>query len=53
VNCRRTDGFSFIAARKRASLAASFLRSAGFDAIHIDGLCADCERMRATEGVAH
>jgi hydroxyacylglutathione hydrolase len=38
---------------KRASLAASFLRSVGFDAVHIDGVCADCERIAASAGVAH
>jgi hydroxyacylglutathione hydrolase len=38
---------------RRASLAASFLRSEGFDAVHIDGICADCERIAAKEGVAH
>jgi hydroxyacylglutathione hydrolase len=38
---------------RRASLAASFLRSRGFDAVHIDGICADCERIAAKEGVAH
>jgi hydroxyacylglutathione hydrolase len=38
---------------RRASLAASFLRSMGFDAVHIDGICADCERIAAREGVAH
>ncbi|HEY5754117.1 MAG TPA: MBL fold metallo-hydrolase [Chthoniobacterales bacterium] len=38
---------------RRASLAASFLRSAGFDAVHIDGVCAECERIAQTEGVAH
>ncbi len=38
---------------KRASLAASFLRSTGFDAVHIDGVCAECERIASHEGVAH
>jgi hydroxyacylglutathione hydrolase len=38
---------------RRASLAASFLRSVGFDTVHIDGICADCERIAAKEGVAH
>ena len=38
---------------KRASLAASFLRSTGFDAVHIDGVCAECERIASSEGVAH
>jgi rhodanese-related sulfurtransferase len=38
---------------KRASLAASFPRSAGFDAVHIDGVCAECERIASAEGVVH
>jgi hydroxyacylglutathione hydrolase len=38
---------------RRASLAASFLRSTGFDAVHIDGICEDCERIASTERVAH
>jgi len=38
---------------KRASLAASFLRAQGFDAIHIDGVCEECERIALSEGVAH
>jgi hydroxyacylglutathione hydrolase len=38
---------------RRASLAASFLRSTGFDAVHIDGICEDCERIASQEGVAH
>ena len=38
---------------KRASLAASFLRSTGFDAVHIDGVCEQCERIASAEGVAH
>jgi hydroxyacylglutathione hydrolase len=38
---------------RRASLAASFLRSNGLDAVHIDGICAECERIAAKEGVAH
>ena len=38
---------------KRASLAASFLRAEGFDAVHIDGVCAECERIALAEGVAH
>ena len=39
---------------KRASLAASFLRSSGFDAVHIlDGVCAECERIASAEEVAH
>jgi hydroxyacylglutathione hydrolase len=38
---------------KRASLAASLLRSAGFDAVHIDGVCAESERIASAERVAH
>jgi hydroxyacylglutathione hydrolase len=38
---------------KRASLAASFLRSVGFDAVHIDGVCAECEGIASREGIAH
>lgn len=38
---------------RRASLAASFLRAIGFDAVHIDGICTDCERIAQAEGVPH
>lgn len=38
---------------RRASLAASFLRSAGFDTVHVDGVCAECERIAKAEGVVH
>lgn len=38
---------------KRASLAASFLRAEGFDTVHIDGVCSECERIAVTEGVSH
>jgi hydroxyacylglutathione hydrolase len=39
---------------RRASMAASFLRSSGFDAVHIlDGVCAECERIVSAEEVAH
>ncbi len=38
---------------RRASLAASFLRSEGFDAVHIDGVCAECEQIASAEGIAH
>jgi hydroxyacylglutathione hydrolase len=38
---------------KRAALAASFLLSEGFDAVHIDGICKECERIAQGEGVAH
>lgn len=37
----------------RASLAASFLRVHGFDAIYVDGVCSDCKRIAETQGVAH
>ncbi len=49
------DGRLFIhcGTGKRASLAASFLRARGFDAVHIDGVCAECERIAQAEGVAH
>lgn len=36
---------------KRASLAASFLRSRGFEATHIDGICEECARIAVAEGV--
>lgn len=36
---------------KRASLAASYLRSAGYDAVHVDGVCEECERIARAEGV--
>jgi hydroxyacylglutathione hydrolase len=38
---------------KRASLAGSFLREQGFDAVHIDGVCEECERIAEAAGVAH
>jgi hydroxyacylglutathione hydrolase len=38
---------------KRAALAAAFLNSAGFEATHIDGVCAECERIAEAEGVTH
>lgn len=38
---------------KRASLAASYLRSTGYDAIHVDGVCEECERIAQAEGAAH
>jgi len=38
---------------KRASLAASFLVAEGFDAVHIDGVCAECERIAEAQGIAH
>ncbi len=38
---------------KRASLAASYLQLEGYDVVHVDGICADCERIARGEGVAH
>ena len=38
---------------KRAALAASFLRQEGFDALHVDGLCEDCERIARARGHTH
>ena len=38
---------------KRAALAASFLRHEGFDALHVDGLCEDCERIARARGHTH
>lgn len=38
---------------KRASLAASFLQSVGFDVVHIDGVCEECERIAQAEGAVH
>jgi len=38
---------------RRASPAASFLRSRGFDAVHIDGVCSECERIAEEQGVTH
>jgi len=38
---------------KRASLAASFLQSEGFDVVHVDGVCTECERIAIGEGVFH
>lgn len=38
---------------KRAALATSFLRSRNFDAIHIDGVCKECERIAVSQGVTH
>jgi rhodanese-related sulfurtransferase len=54
MNYRRTDAFSFhCGSGKRASLAASFLLTQGFDAVHIDGVCDECERIAEARGVAH
>jgi hydroxyacylglutathione hydrolase len=38
---------------KRAAMAASFLRLHGFDALHVDGLCEDCERIALAQGYMH
>jgi hydroxyacylglutathione hydrolase len=38
---------------KRAALAASFLRLEGFDVLHVDGLCKDCERIARARGHSH
>lgn len=38
---------------KRASLAASYLAAQGFPAVHIDGLCAECERIADAQNISH
>ena len=38
---------------KRSSLAASFLQAEGFDVVHVDGTCTECERIARGEGVIH
>ena len=38
---------------KRASLASSFLQAMGFQTIHIDGVCAECERIASSQGITH
>lgn len=38
---------------KRAALAASYLRAEGFDVLHVDGLCAECDRIAEAQGHAH
>jgi hydroxyacylglutathione hydrolase len=38
---------------KRAALAASFLRLEGFEVVHVDGLCNDCERIAQARGHIH
>jgi len=38
---------------RRASLAASFLAAEGFQPVHVDGVCQECEKIAAAEGVAH
>ncbi len=38
---------------KRASLAASFLKALGYETIHIDGVCDECERIASSQGITH
>ncbi len=38
---------------KRAALAASFLRAEGFRAVHVDGVCAECDRIAEAQGITH
>lgn len=38
---------------KRAALAASLLQAEGFEVVHVDGVCTECERIALREGVAH
>jgi hydroxyacylglutathione hydrolase len=38
---------------KRAALAASFLRAEGFQAVHVDGVCAECDRIASRQGITH
>lgn len=38
---------------KRASLAASFLNAMDYKAIHIDGVCDECERIASAQGITH
>ena len=38
---------------RRAALAASFLASEGFEPVHVDGICRECENIAIAEGVAH
>lgn len=38
---------------KRAAVAASFLAAQGYPAVHIDGVCAECERIAESRGVTH
>jgi hydroxyacylglutathione hydrolase len=45
--------FVHCASGKRAALAASFLTAKGFKTVHVDGDCAECDRMAATEEVRH
>ena len=38
---------------RRAALAASFLLAENFDAVHVDGTCAECERIAQTHDLTH
>ncbi len=38
---------------KRASLAASFLSAEGFDTVHVDGTCSECQRIAEAQGITH
>ena len=38
---------------KRASLAASFLAACGFETVHVDGTCEDCERIAMAQNITH
>lgn len=38
---------------RRAALASSFLRSRGYDAVHVDGICRRCEEIAEAAGVTH
>jgi hydroxyacylglutathione hydrolase len=38
---------------KRAALAASFLRLQGFNVLHVDGLCEECERIARAWDYTH
>jgi hydroxyacylglutathione hydrolase len=38
---------------KRSSLAASFLAARGFETVHVDGVCADCERIASSQNITH
>ena len=49
-NCRL---FIHCGSGKRASLAASYLRAEGFDAVHVDGTCSECARIAEAQGIAH
>jgi len=38
---------------RRAGLAASYLAGLGYDVVHVDGLCGECERIARLEGELH